>query len=516
MFTKSIRGRLLTWLAFLLVCILTGFGVTAYQLHSTNRFGQIDNDLEIRVAALRDDLRSRMPGNAPFKHFPFEPGGGPGGPGGFGGPDRPGPGPGPGPGNRAGGPKPGPDGPMGHGVPEGRPENREIRLSARALTFFDETDTNGFYFVIWSRTGNALKRSTNAPPDVSRPERYGTETGLNTRTFGLYREAYQFTGIGECVLVGQPLASDLTALRRYAWWLVGAGLGVLGLGLWGAWLVASRAIRPVDDISAAATRISAGNLSERIDVADTDSELGRLATILNSTFARLEAAFAQQKQFTADASHELRTPLSVIITEAQTTLARQRSAAEYRETVQACLDAAQQMRRLTQSMLELARFDAGQEAFERQPFDLGEQVRTCIDLIRPLAQTKGIKIHADLDSATLTGDADRLSQVIVNLLSNAIHYNRDHGEISVVTKAQPGEAVLAVSDTGPGIPAEDLPRVFERFYRGDKARGHRDGHAGLGLSICKAIVDAHGGSIEVTSSTAEGCSGTTFTVRLPC
>jgi two-component system OmpR family sensor kinase len=512
MFTKSIRGRLLTWLAFLLVCILTGFGVTAYQLHRTNRFGQIDNELEIRVAAIRDDLRSRLPGNAPFKHFPFEPGGGPGG---FGGPDRPGPGPGQSPGNRPGGPKLGPDGPLGRGFPEGRADAREVRLSGRTQVYFDETDTNGFYFVVWSRAGSASKRSTNAPTEVPRPERLGSDTGLNARTVGLYREAYQFTGIGECVLVGQSLAADLTALQRYAWWLVGAGLGVLGLGLWGAWLVASRAIRPVDDISAAATRISAGNLSERINVADTDSELGRLATILNSTFARLEAAFAQQKQFTADASHELRTPLSVIITEAQTTLARDRSAPEYRETVQACLDAAQQMRRLTKSMLELARFDAGQEAIERQPFDLGEQARTCIDLIRPLAQPKGITIHADLHSIAVTGDADRLSQVLVNLLSNAIHYNRDQGEISVVTKAQPGAAVVEVSDTGPGIPAEDLPRVFERFYRGDKARGRRDGHAGLGLSICKAIVDAHGGSIEVTSSTAEGCSGTTFTVRLP-
>ena len=134
---------------------------------------------------------------------------------------------------------------------------------------------------------------------------------------------------------GQSITADLKAINGFAWWLLAAGGGVLLLGLGGGWYVAGRAIRPVEDISATASRISAGNLSERISVAEADNELGRLARILNSTFARLEAAFAQQKQFTADASHELRTPLAVLISEAQTALARKRDAAEYRETVEA-------------------------------------------------------------------------------------------------------------------------------------------------------------------------------------
>jgi heavy metal sensor kinase len=320
--------------------------------------------------------------------------------------------------------------------------------------------------------------------------------------------------MGECALVGRSLTVDWSNSRRFGWWLALAGLAVLALGLGsGGWLV-SRAIRPVEDISAAASRISAGNLAERIPVKDEGSELGRLARVLNSTFARLEAAFAQQKQFTADASHELRTPLAVVIAETQTTLARERSPAEYRETVQTCLDAAQEMRRLTESLLQLARFDAGQEVMNRQPFDLAETVRAAVERIRPLAVERGLKLVCETVPATVRGDADRLQQVVTNLLANAIHYNRPAGEIHVTIASDNAGAVLAVRDTGPGIPAEDLPHIFERFYRGDKSRTHSQGRvgSGLGLAICKAIVEAHAGAIEVICPAG---GGTTVTVRLP-
>ena len=245
---------------------------------------------------------------------------------------------------------------------------------------------------------------------------------------------------------------------------------------------------------------------------DTESELGRLACVLNSTFERLEAAFAQQKQFTADASHELRTPIAVLITEAQTTLARTRDAAEYRETVEICLETAQQMRRLTQALLELARFDAGQEPLERRQFELGETVRGCVERIRSMVLERGIHVELELAQAEVFGDPDRVDQVVTNLLVNAVHYNKDQGQIHVVTRTENHLAVLTVSDTGSGISAEDLPRLFERFYRCDKARSRSNGRSGLGLAICKAIVDAHGGGIEVESRVGEG---TTFTVRLP-
>ena len=287
---------------------------------------------------------------------------------------------------------------------------------------------------------------------------------------------------------------------------------VLAFGLGGGWWLTTRAIRPVEEISAAASRISAGNLSERINVADADSELGRLAGVLNSTFARLEAAFAQQKQFTADAAHELRTPLTVIISEAQTTLARERGGPEYRESVAVCLEAAQHMRRLTESLLQLARFDAGRERNHQSAVDLAEHTRACVERVRTLAEERGVKIHSDLAPAETFGNADLLSQLITNLLTNAIHYNKPDGEIHVRTRAENGSAVVTVADTGQGIAAEDLPHIFERFYRADKSRSTADGRSGLGLAICKAIVDAAGGRIDVSSELG---NGTAFTVRLP-
>ena len=253
-------------------------------------------------------------------------------------------------------------------------------------------------------------------------------------------------------------------------------------------------------------------MSQRINTAETESELGQLAAVLNSTFARLETAFAQQQQFTADAAHELRTPVSVILAQTQTALSRERYAAEYRETVEACERSAQRMRRLIESLLELARLDAGQENMKRLRFDLAKVVKDCVEQVQPVAGQRNVKVLADLAPVEITGDAERLAQVVTNLLANAIQYNRLDGEVRIKLEAKSGLAVLTITDTGPGIPAQDLPHVFERFYRGDKSRTISNGHAGLGLAISKAIVEAHGGTIEVSSRTGQG---TTFTVRLP-
>jgi heavy metal sensor kinase len=535
MLVKSIRWRLQLWLGFLLLFILAGFGITAYQLHRNNQIDQIDEDLERHLVALAADTRLPMPPDMPKGgRFPFENhmdpginffggGGPPDGP-----PDHMFSDPGresrpqrrPGPNAMNSGPGSDPKGPGSKGGPsmgprdwfEERFEKREITLSQKTLGLFDSATTNDFYHAVWSRRGNPLLQSTNLPPGVSLPSRETpVSSAIHMRNVGGRREAYQFSDIGECVLVGRDITADLEAIRRYAWLLVAAGSAVLALGLGGGWLLTSRALRPVDEISASASRISAGNLSERINVAEMDSELGRLAHVLNSTFARLEAAFAQQQQFTADASHELRTPLAVLISEAQTTLARERNAAEYRETLEACLETAQQMRRLTQSLLQLARLDAGQEPIERTPFDLAERVHACVELLRPLADQRGIDIECSLTSAPVQGDAGRLDQVITNLLSNAIHYNSDHGQIRVTTRMEQGAALLCVTDTGQGIAAGDLPHVFKRFYRADASRSRAEGRSGLGLAICKAIVDAHSGSIEVSSHPGEG---TSFIVKL--
>ena len=170
------------------------------------------------------------------------------------------------------------------------------------------------------------------------------------------------------------------------------------------------------------------------------------------------------------------------------------------------------MRRLIESLLELARLDAGQEPLKRLRFDLARTAGDCAERLKPLACQRGVKILTDLAPVEITGDAERLGQVVTNLLANAIQYNRPDGEVRVKLESQSGLAMLTVADMGPGISGEDLPHVFERFYRGDKSRTAGDGHAGLGLAIARAIVEAHGGTIEVSSQPG---AGATFTVALP-
>jgi heavy metal sensor kinase len=327
---------------------------------------------------------------------------------------------------------------------------------------------------------------------------------------GTFREMFTYTPGGDYILVGRNIAPELKELRLTEFTLIGVGTMILLLGLAGGWWIATRAMRPIQDISGTTVRIAAGDLSHRIKSSDTESELGQLASVLNSTFSRLETSFDQQQQFTADAAHELRTPVSVMITETQTALNRERNASEYRETLEVCQRAAQRMRRLIESLLELARLDAGQETMKRLQFDLSAAIRDCVELIQPLANERGIKLHYDLQTLECVGDPEHLRQVVTNLLTNAVNYSKDNGEVGIHLHRQNGMAVMTVTDTGVGIPTEHLPHIFERFYRADPSRS--SGHAGLGLAISKAIVEAHGGTIEVASQQG---AGSTFTVRLP-
>ena len=169
------------------------------------------------------------------------------------------------------------------------------------------------------------------------------------------------------------------------------------------------------------------------------------------------------------------------------------------------------MRKLIESLLALARFDAGQEVLKRAPFDFSKTISDCAELVQPLADERGVKISIETEPSEIIGDSERIAQVVTNLLTNAIQYNKAEGEVRVKLESQSGLAVLTVTDTGQGIPAENLPQVFGRFFRADLSRTGA-GNSGLGLAITKAIVEVHGGTIEVAS---EENAGTTFTVRLP-
>ena len=312
--------------------------------------------------------------------------------------------------------------------------------------------------------------------------------------------------------MGRDIAPDLAEMRHYAWFLIGVAVVALGLGLIGGWWLSERAIRPIADISATAKKISRGDLSQRIESADTDSELGELAGVLNDTFARLQSNFARQAQFTADASHELRTPVAVILTQTQSALNRERSSDEYRESLAACQRAAQRMRQLTESLLALARLDSPESSAARMNCALDRVVKDTVEQLQPLAKGEGIRLELESESVHGFCDPGQIGQVASNLVSNAIHYNRKGGQVWVKIEARGSDAVLTVRDTGEGIDSADLPHVFKRFYRADKARTRAHGRTGLGLAITQAVVTAHGGSLEVESEVGKG---SVFTVRLP-
>ncbi|MHC5544618.1 sensor histidine kinase, partial [Singulisphaera rosea] len=265
-------------------------------------------------------------------------------------------------------------------------------------------------------------------------------------------------------------------------------------------------------MSDAASSISASNLSRRIDMARTESELGRLATILNETFDRLEGAFVRQVQFTADASHELRTPLSVVISHCELALRKSRTPEEYREMFATALKAAKRMRGVIEGLLTLARADSTAPNLDHGPVDLAEVVEESVEMLRPLASSSKVEIEIETEPAEAFGDHDRLRELVVNLVTNAIRYNREDGRVTVRLRKEPEGLTLTVADSGIGIPEEHWPELFERFYRVDPVRSRELGGSGLGLSIARWIVEAHGGTITFTSVFGEG---TTFTVHLP-
>lgn len=288
---------------------------------------------------------------------------------------------------------------------------------------------------------------------------------------------------------------------------------VVGVAIAGGYFVMRRALRPVDELTRSAERITSRNLGERLPVARTGDELERLSVSLNRMVARLDEAFTHVRRFTADASHELRTPLTVLHGELEAVAQAKQLDPEVREMIGSALEETERLAKIVESLLAISRLDAGEARMERARFDLAELAATTTDQMRLLAEDKNVALQTDAAQAVeVEGDRARLKQVVVNLLDNAIKYTPENGSVRVGVSADDARAVLEVADTGAGIQREALPHIFERFYRADKARSRQMGGTGLGLAIVKAIVAAHGG--EVTVESAEG-HGSRFRVELP-
>jgi heavy metal sensor kinase len=288
---------------------------------------------------------------------------------------------------------------------------------------------------------------------------------------------------------------------------------VLFVSFSGGWMMAGVVLRPIRNITEMADRISAQNLSERIPERRTEDELGRLIATMNGMIARLQASFNQIKQFSMNVAHELKTPLTILKGESELALAKLSPSEDTRELVSSYLEETIRMSRIVDDLLTLAKADAGQLPIEREPVDVEILIRELYEDATLLSANKQLDIQlAKADHAVVVGDASRLRQLFRILITNAIQFTDPKGTIRIGCEASGPHVIVTVEDTGVGIPAGSLQKIFEPFYRVDQARTRAKGGSGLGLSLAKWIVESHIGTISAQSELGKG---STFTIRLP-
>jgi heavy metal sensor kinase len=280
----------------------------------------------------------------------------------------------------------------------------------------------------------------------------------------------------------------------------------------GGYVLARRALAPIDHLAAEARRITADRLHQRLSVPNEQDEIGRLASVINDTLARLDSSFDQLRRFTADASHELRTPLAVIRSIGEMGLRETRTPADYKDAIGSMLEEVDRLTRLVDTLLRLSRADAGTVRLSREILDLGDLARDVVASIGILAEERQQRLEVTA-GANVHVSADRLvlRDAITNVIDNAIKYSPSGSRIAMRIEADAVDATLSVTDEGPGIPAEHRARIFDRFYRIDEGRSRGSGGAGLGLAIAKWAVEANGGRMSLASSGV----GSVFRITLP-
>jgi heavy metal sensor kinase len=294
--------------------------------------------------------------------------------------------------------------------------------------------------------------------------------------------------------------------------VLGLPLVIVLAGL-GGYVLARRALAPIDHLAIEARRVTAERLHERVSVPNQHDEIGRLAAVINDTFARLESSFDKLRRFTADASHELRTPLAVIRGIGEAGLVETRTPAEYKEAIGSMLEEIDRLTTLVDTLLRLSHGDAGSVRLSREPLDLGQLARDVAASLGVLAEERGQRISIE-GAEGLSVRADRLvlREAITNVIDNAIKYSTTGASIAVSILADGNQAVVEVTDQGPGVAAEHRERIFDRFFRVDTARSRDAGGTGLGLAIAKWAVEINGGSIRVD---AGATGGSVFRISLP-
>jgi len=291
------------------------------------------------------------------------------------------------------------------------------------------------------------------------------------------------------------------------------GLPAVVLGLLGGWWLTRRALSPVKKLTGGIKKIHEHNLREPLSRTRNGDEIDQLTGVFNDTLARLDDSFNRIREFTLHASHELKTPLTVLCGETETALQNESLSPADRERLLSQLDEVRRLSKIVDGLTLLAKADTGQIALKLEPLRLDELVRDNFADAQILAEPHGIKIELEFcEEISVRGDRHRLRQLLLNLADNAIKYNQPQGRVAMGLRQANGFAEFTVTNTGAGISAEILPRVFDRFFRGDPAHENIIEGCGLGLSIAQWIVSAHNGTIQIESAPAEI---TVVTVRLP-
>lgn len=452
----SIGARLTAWYSLMLALSLALFGAAAYfAMHHSIR-ATVDSELLHRFEAVRDIIKDDMP----------------------------------------------------QGLPAVQDEFSELLESEGAGSLLRVSYQNGSVIYATPAMQNGLR------PGPGKKIGQPFNARISGEPFRFLRQTAQIRGTAYDIEVGASTRQFGRSLERFRELLYGLAPLFLILAALGGLLLSRRALAPVDEITRAARSIGAQDLSRRLAVPRASDELQRLATTLNEMLARLEAAFQRITQFTADASHELRTPVSIMRTNAEIALRKPRSEAEYREALSHILEESEKISRMIGQLLFLARADSASGQLPMIRNDLGVAFDNACREARVLAESKHLSFRASAPHNPLwvEGDAASLERLFMILLDNAVKYTAAGGEIDARLGSDDGFAVADIHDTGTGIGPEDITRVFDRFYRADRARSRESGGTGLGLAIGKWIAEVHRGEIRVESAVGKG---STFHVRIP-
>jgi len=404
------------------------------------------------------------------------------------------------------------------------------RLIAKVQEEVNETyaiEHSGDYLEVYAENNQLIYRSAFVeahqsalvPADqVKRP--IVRSRRIDGRPFRFVFQKLEVNGHVYTVEMGVPADDAVETLHLFRSYLLMFAPLLLLMAAGGGYWLSRRALSPVDALVRTAREVSGTNLSSRLQKLETGDELQRLSDTLNEMLDRIESAFQRITQFTADASHELRTPVSLIRTEAELALRRSRGEAEYKESLRHILLEAERTTALIEQLLSMARADSGRETLHFESVDLRQTLRSVVDGWQQVATIRNLQFSASLDvpqsldarDFSVTGNETLLRRLADILLDNAFKYTPSPGSVHLTLEPQGESAVIRVQDSGVGIAEEEQSKIFERFYRVDKARSRAQGGAGLGLAIAQWIVTQHGGSIRVDSRPGQG---STFRVELP-